>query len=279
MPQRIVKSKFGSLNVHQDAILQTQRRISSQSTRLAIIPEVPDEEESLDEHGIECNTQSRLRQPHAAIDTPGPLSFWDALDLEINSTPSNYSQASTAGREEPRARFGILRKSQSVTFQDRSLSISTASIAPSELRVRNKLRKRMRPASTPTLRSPHFDPLLPIGVKQVGYGIGFSPMEPVASRSTLAYRSAVRACQSLVPVIRRKISGKSLRKQEQRTSTSVDSNLTRDAIVVIRDIYGPTWTFGIESMSAPTTTRTPSATTNDSDGSVTPESIRPSNSQ
>ncbi|KAG0703505.1 hypothetical protein DFH29DRAFT_442480 [Suillus ampliporus] len=282
MPQRIVKSK-GSLNAHQHTIPQTQRRISSQSTRLEIVPEVSYEEESLDAGRVESTTQDcvrRSRQPSAAIDlgrTPGgPLSLWDALDLEINSVSSRYSKSSIASLEEPRENLGMLRKSQSVTFQDRALStISIASTAPStKLHVRNKLRKRMRPASTPTLRSPHLDPLLkelPLGVKQIGYGIGFSPMEPFPSRSRSVYRSAIRACQKLVPVIRRKISSQSLPKREQHISTSVDSSRARDAMVVMRGIYGPTWTLGMESLPPPSATDTLSTTTNDSEGPVTPE--------
>ncbi|KAG1746857.1 hypothetical protein EDB19DRAFT_329094 [Suillus lakei] len=204
----------------------------------------------------------------------GPLSLWDALDLEINSVSSHYSNSSTASREEPQENFSTLRKSRSVTFQDRALStISIASTVPStKLHVRNKLRKRMRPASTPTLRSPHLDPLLrelPLGVKQIGFGIGFSPMEPLSSRSKSVYRSAIRACQNLVPVIRRKISRKSLSKRS--TSTPIDSSSARDAMVVIRGTYGPTWTLGMESMSPSAATDTLSATTNDSEGPVTPE--------
>ncbi|OAX40485.1 hypothetical protein K503DRAFT_768544 [Rhizopogon vinicolor AM-OR11-026] len=127
----------------------------------------------------------------------------------------------------------------------------------------------MRPASTPTLRSPHLDPLpndLPVGVEQIG--LGFSPMEPIASRSKSVYRSAIRACQNLVPAIRRKISRQSLRKQEQSTSTSVDSNSIQDAMGVTHEIYDPTWASGVESSPA---TNTPSATTFESEEPVTPE--------
>ena len=281
VPQRIVKFTSGSLIMHQDSRLQTQRRISSQSTRLDIIPEVSsDEEESLDEGDVESSTQDclqHLRQPPAAIDSegiPGSLSFWDALDLEINSIPSGYSQVSTAGREEPRGLLGMLRKSRSVIFQDRALSVSVTSTVPSELRIRNKLRKRMRPASTPTLRSPHLDlPLgeLPTGVKQTGIDIDFNSMEPVTSHSISVYRSAIRTCKKLVPVIGRKISRQSLRTKEQLTSAPVDLDRSQDAMVVMREIYGPTWTFGIESVPASAGTLTPSATTNDSEGPVTPE--------
>ncbi|KAG1839650.1 hypothetical protein DFJ58DRAFT_104742 [Suillus subalutaceus] len=281
MPQRIVKPKSGSLNAHQDATLQNQRRISSQSTRLEIVPEASDEEESLDIGQAESNTQAYVRrfsQPSAAMDlghTPAnPLSLWDALDLEINSVSSHYSNSSTASREEPRENFGTLRKSRSVAFQDRAGSaLSIASTVPStKLHIRNKLRKRMRPASTPTLRSPHLDPLLkelPLGVKQIGYGIGFSPTEPLSSRSKSVYRSAIRACQKLVPVIRRKISRKVLSKRE--TPTPIDSSSSRDAMVVIRGLYGPTWTLGMESLPPSVATDTLSATTNDSEGPVTPE--------
>ncbi|KAG2338209.1 hypothetical protein BDR05DRAFT_726663 [Suillus weaverae] len=281
MPQRIVKPKSGSLNAHQDAILQTQRRISSQSTRLEIVPEASDEEESLDVGQVESSTQDylrRFRQPSAVMDlghTPaGPLSLWDALDLEINSVSSHYSNSSIASREEPREYSGTLRKSRSVTFQDRARStLSIASTVPStKLHVRNKLRKKMRPASTPTLRSPHLDPLLkelPLGVKQIGYGIGFSPMEPLSSRSKSVYRSAIRACQKLVPVIRRKISRKTLSMRE--TPTLIDSSSAPDAMVVMRGLYGPTWMLGIESLPPSAATDALSATTNDSEGPVTPE--------
>ncbi|KAG2134555.1 uncharacterized protein EDB93DRAFT_839857 [Suillus bovinus] len=281
MPQRIVKPKTGSLNTHKDAILKIQRRISSQSTRLEIVPEASDEEEFLDVGQVESSTQDYVRcfgQRSAVMDlghTPAdPLSLWDALDLEINSVSSHYSNSSTTSREEPREIFGTLRKSRSVTFQDRARStLSIASTVPStKLHVRNKLRKRMRPASTPTLRSPHLDPLLkelPLGVKQIGYGIGFSPMEPLSSRSKTVYRSAIRACQKLVPVIRRKISRKTLSKRE--TSTPIDSSNAHDAMVVMRGLYGPTWTLGMESLPPSAVTDTLSATTNDSEGPVTPE--------
>jgi hypothetical protein len=279
MPQRIVKSKSGSLNGHHDAMLQTQRRISSQSTRLEIVIEASDEEESLDIGQVESRTQDhvqRFRQPSAIMDlghTPaGPLSLWDTLDLDIDSVSSHYSNSSS--REEPRGNFGTLRKSRSVTFQDRARSsLSIASTIPStKLHVRNKLRKMMRPASTPTLRSPRLNPLLkelPLGVKQIGYGIGFSPVEPLSSRSKSVYRSAIRACQKLVPVIRRKISRKALSKHE--TSTSIDSSSARDSMVVMRGLYGPTWTLGMESLPPSAATDTLSATTNDSEGPVTPE--------
>ncbi|KAG2356509.1 hypothetical protein BDR07DRAFT_440071 [Suillus spraguei] len=201
----------------------------------------------------------------------GPLSLWDVLDLEINSVSSHYSNSSIVSREEPRENFGSLRKSRSVTFQDRARSnLSIASTVPStKLHVRNKLRKRMRPASTPTLRSPHLDPLLkelPLGVKQIGYGIGFSPMEPLSSRSKSIYQTAIRACQKLVPVIRRKLSRKTLSKREATTPT--DSS---DAMVVMRGLYGPTWTLGMEPLPPSAATDTLSATTNDSEGPVTPE--------
>jgi hypothetical protein len=281
VPQRIVKPKSGSLNAHQDVILWTQRRISSQSTRLEIVPEASDEEESLNVGQAESSTQDyvrRFRQPSAVMNLEhipaGPLSLWDALDLEINSVSSHYSNSSTASREEPRENFGTLRKSRSVTFQDRASStLSIASTVPSaKLHVRNKLRKRMRPASTPTLRSPHLDPLLkelPLGVKQIGYGIGFSPMEPLASRSKSVYRSAIRAYQKLVPVIRRKISRKFI--SERETPTPIDSSRSRDAMIVMRGLYGPTCTLGMESLPPSAATDTLSATTNDSDGPVTPE--------
>jgi hypothetical protein len=281
MPQRIVKPKSRSLNTHHDAMLQIQRRISSQSARLEIVPEASNEEESQDVGQVESSTQDhvqRFKQPSAVMDlghTPaGPLSLWDTLDLDINSVSSQYSNSSTASREGPRENFGTLRKSRSVTFQDRARSaLSIASTVPStKLHVRNKLRKRMRPASTPTLRSPHLDPLLkelPLGVKQIGYGIGFSPMEPLSSRSKSVYRSAIRACQNLVPVIRRKISRKTLSKHE--TSTPIDTNSARDAMVVMHGLYGPTWTLGMESLPPSAATDTLSATTNDSEGPVTPE--------
>ncbi|KAG1765203.1 hypothetical protein EDD22DRAFT_968588 [Suillus occidentalis] len=201
MPQRIVKSKSGSLNGHHDAMAQTQRRISSQSTRLEIVIEASDEGESLDVDHVESHTQDhvqRFRQPSPIMDlgrTPAePLSLWDTLDLDIDSVSSHYSNSSTTSREEPRGNFGTLRKSRSVAFQDRarsSLSI-TSTVPSTRLHVRNKLRKMRRPASTPTLRSPHIDPLLkelPLGVKQIGYGIGFSPVDPFSSRSKSVYRS------------------------------------------------------------------------------------------
>lgn len=282
MPQRIAKPKTGSLNAQKDVILKTQRRISSQSTRLEIVPEASDEEESLDVGQVESSAQDyvrRFRQRSAVMDlghTPaGPLSLWDALDLEINSVSSHYSNRSTTSREEPPENFGTLRKSRSVTFQDRARStLSIASTVPStKLHAQNKLRKRMRSASTPTLRSPHLDPLLkklPLGVKQIGYGIGFSPpMEPLSSRSKSVYRSAIRACQKLVPVIRRKISRKTLSKR--KTSSPTDSSSAHDATVVMRGLYGQTWTLGLESLPPSAATDTLSATTNDSEGPVTPE--------
>lgn len=281
MPQRIAKSKSGSLNGHHDAMLQTQRRISSQSTRLEIVIEASDEEESLDVGQVASRTEDhvqRFRQPSPIVDLghppAGPLSLWDTLDLDIDSVSSHYSNSSTTSREEPRGNFGTLRKSLSVTFQDRARSsLSVANTVPStKSHVRNKLRKMTRPASTPTLRSPHIDPLLkelPLGVKQIGYGIGFSPVEPLSSRSKSVYRSAIRACQKLVPVIRRKISRKALSKHE--TSTPIDSSSARDSMVVMRGLYGPTWTLGMEFLPPSAATDTLSATTNDSEGPVTPE--------
>jgi hypothetical protein len=70
MPQRIANSKSGSLNGHHDAMLQTQRRISSQSTRLEIVIEASDEEESLDVGQVASRTQDHVQR------SGNPLQSW-----------------------------------------------------------------------------------------------------------------------------------------------------------------------------------------------------------
>ena len=127
-------------------------------------------------HAFEANPESRIAQ------------FWEELDMEeAAASVDSLEFGATTGA--PYHKAPKLRKYQSaIQSRSRLFNVSTSSF-------QNKMRRK--PRSTGALRQPKPIPVienLPMGIHQIGSGIGFSYSVPAATPSKVSIGSFTPSC-------------------------------------------------------------------------------------
>ncbi|KAH7907421.1 hypothetical protein BJ138DRAFT_500284 [Hygrophoropsis aurantiaca] len=292
IPQRIFKPRV-SEPIDQQGILSPRcpKRVSSQScdrpvTRLEMVLEASDEDFSA---GLEH--ASRESQDHSESDrqqdeaeanviSRNPMSLWESLDMELGSASSIHSQGTPDRQESPFLLLRKLRKSKSALSRHHGLSTLTVSSTTPSAQASNKLRKKMRSASSPMLRVPgsQISNDLPNGVQQIGGGIGYSPIIAPPARPRSIYRTALRSCQSLfftgLPTLRHKLSMRSMRVSPESSEPEIPAEIehNHNTMTIMQGIYGNSWTIGMPA-TIPVALDNVTSPSNDSEGPLTPDSI------